>query len=430
MLLFLSGRTAAAQTARPDVPPRVLLAPFSGVISPVAAEFMTEAVSRAERDGFDAVVIQLDTPGGLDTSMRAIVKKVMNAKVPVIVFVHPSGSRAASAGVFITMAAHVAAMTPGTNIGAAHPVAIPTFGSGGAEKGKVSKVMEKKAVNDAATYLQSIAQDRGRNAEWAYEAVSKSSSIPASEALAKNVVDILADDVPGLLSKIDGREVPGFDKPLRTAGAAVDRHEMTGRQRLLATISNPNVAMILMSLGAGGLFIELYNPGLILPGIVGLICLILAFYSFHTLSASYAGVMLLLAGVAFFILEVKVTSYGLLALGGVVAMLLGVLMLFQQPMGGLSVDWSVITGSILGLLGLTALISWLVVRAYGRKIPTGIEGMAGSEGQALDALDPRGQVIIQGEIWRAVSITGQAIPKGADIVVEAVDSLRLKVRPK
>lgn len=428
MLIGASGRAAAASSSKAEkVPrPRVLLAVYSGIITPVASEFMRGAVERAENEDFDAVVLQLDTPGGLDISMRQIIKSIMNSKTPVIVYVHPPGSRAASAGVFIVMAAHVAAMTPGTNIGAAHPVSIPMMGGGG-DKKKTGKILEEKAVNDAAAYLKSIAQKRGRNEEWAFAAVSKSTSIPASEAAAIGVVDFLADDLDSLLGEIDGRKLADFDRPLRTAGAEITRYEMTRRQRWLAAISNPNVAMILMSLGAGGLFIELYNPGLILPGIVGAICLILAFYAFETLSASYAGVLLILSGMVFFLLETQVTSYGILALGGIAAMLLGTLMLFQQSMGGLSVSVVVIVSSIATIGGATALISAIVYRAYRRRIPTGKEGLVGAKGKALEGLRPTGQVMVQGEIWRATAVGGD-ISKGAEIIVKAVEDLELKVR--
>jgi len=422
-LAVLAGPLGAAGD-----PPRVLLAPYSGIIHPVAAEFMTGAVAEARGRGVDALILQLDTPGGLDLSMREIIKSIMGSKVPVIVYVHPAGGRAASAGVFITMAAHVAAMTPGTNIGAAHPVAIPTMG-GQKDKAPVDKVMEGKTVNDAAAYLKSIAQERGRNAQWAFQAVAKSTSIPASEAAAIGVVDIIAEDLDGLLKDLDGRRVKGFDAPLRTAGAVIERYEMTRRQRWLSAVSDPNVAMILMSLGAAGLFIELYNPGLILPGVVGAVCLLLAFYSFQTLSASYAGVLLIVAGLVFFLLEIKVTSYGLLALGGSVATLLGVLMLFQQSLGGLGVSWTVIVSVLLTLLGVTALVSYLVVQAYRRKIPTGSEGMVGQEGVALSELSPEGRVQVQGEIWKA-RIEGAALEKGCAVQVTAISGMVLTVQRK
>jgi membrane-bound serine protease (ClpP class) len=425
--LLVPSAWAAKEPDRPakGPAPRILIAPFSGVISPVAAEFLSGAVDRARLEGFDALVIQLDTPGGLDPSMREIVKAVLGSTVPVVVYVYPTGSRAASAGVFITMAAHVAAMAPGTNIGAAHPVALPGMG-GQKEKDKTDEVMEGKVANDAAAYLKSIALKRGRNAEWAAEAVSKSTSIPATEALSRSVIDLVAADYAELLRAIDGRTLADFDRPLRTAGALIEREEMTRRQRWLSAISDPNVAMILMSLGAGGLFIELYNPGLILPGIVGAIGLILAFYSFHTLSASYAGVLLILAGMLFFLLEIKVVSYGMLALGGIAATLLGVLMLFQHhPMGGLAVSWSVILGNIAGLLVLVAALTWFVVRALKKRAVTGTEGMVGAEGECLDTA----HVLVAGEIWEAEFIEGP-LPKGAPVVVQSVERLKLKVKRK
>ena len=410
-----------AETARA---PRVLAASYSGVISPVSAEFFVQSLRRAEEGGYDAFVFELDTPGGLDPSMREIVKAELSARVPVIVFVQPTGARAASAGVFIAMAAHVAAMAPGTNIGAAHPVSI---GMGG-DKGKADPVMGEKMANDAAAYLKSIAQTRGRDAAWAYEAVAKSTSIPASEAAARGVVDFVAKDLVEVLAKADGRRVAGLEKTVRTAGAAVERVVMSRRQRWLAVLSDPNVAMILMSLGAGGLMIELYNPGLILPGIVGLVSLLLAFYSFQTLSASYAGVLLLMAGILFFLLEIKVTSYGMLALGGVAATVLGMLMLFQQPLGGMGVAWEVIAGTAAGLLGVTGLCAYLAYQAMSRKVATGTGAMLGMEGRALTPLSPEGKVEVGGEVWDAVCEA--PVPAESSVEVTAVEGMRLKVRPR
>ncbi|MEI8190956.1 MAG: nodulation protein NfeD, partial [candidate division NC10 bacterium] len=395
----------APQAKRVEAPPpKVLTADFSGIISPVAAEFLSAAIEEAERRGADAVVLQLDTPGGLDLSMRLIVKAIFASRVPVIVYVHPSGARAASAGVFIAMAAHVAAMTPGTNIGAAHPVMLGggSLPGSGQKKEEQDKTMEAKVASDAAAYLKSIAHRNGRNEEWAAQAVTISTSIPASEAVALHVVDLEAASLEELLKAVDGRKLPDFDKPLRTAGASVERYEMSRRQRWLAALSDPNVAMILMSLGAAGLFIELYNPGLILPGIVGAISLILAFYSFQTLSASYAGILLILAGMIFFLLEIKVTSYGMLALGGIASIVLGTLMLFQQnALGGIGVSYTILFSSLAGLSGVVALISYIVYKAYRRPVPTGMEGMIGAEGRAVGRLEPSGKAEVRGELWDA-----------------------------
>lgn len=413
---------AGAETT-PRVP-KVLAASFSGVVSPVSAEYFVQSLRRAEEGGYDAFVFELDTPGGLDPSMREIVKAELSARVPVIVFVQPTGARAASAGVFIAMAAHVAAMAPGTNIGAAHPV---TIGMGG-DKGKEDPVMGEKMANDAAAYLKSIAQTRGRDAAWAYEAVARSTSIPASEAAERGVVDFVAKDLAEVLLKADGRRLAGFERPVHTAGAAVERVGMTRRQRWLAVLSDPNVAMILMSMGAGGLMIELYNPGLILPGVVGLVALLMAFYSFQTLSASYAGVLLLMAGMLFFLLEIKVTSYGMLALGGVVATVLGMLMLFQQPLGGMGVAWQVIAGTAAGLLGVTGLCAFLVYQAMNRKVATGAGSMVGMRGRALTDLAPEGKVEVGGEVWDAVC--DGPTPAESAVEVTAVEGMRLKVRPR
>lgn len=423
--LWLAGAAFAAPAK-----PKVLVAPFSGVISPVAAEFMTGALDRAKSGGYDAVVLELDTPGGLDQSMRAIVQAELASKTPVIVYVHPAGARAASAGVFITLAAHVAAMAPGTNIGAAHPVLIPTTVAGAPQEKKEDKdeVLEGKMVNDAAAYLRSIAKERGRNEAWAEEAVTKSVSLPVAEAVAQGIVDLQAASIDELLRAVDGRKFLGLDKPLRTVGADVETLEMTRRQRLLAALSDPNVAVILMSLGAAGLFIELYNPGLILPGIVGAVSLVCAFYSFQTLSASLAGVVLLLLGLIFFLLEIKVASYGMLGLGGVASTLLGILMLFRdQGSGGLRVSSEVIAGTVGGMLAVTAGLATIVARAARRKVATGVEAMAGTRGRAATALSPKGKVRLHGELWDATAIYGP-VAEGAEVVVVCVDGLTLNVR--
>lgn len=405
----------------------VLVARYSGVINPPAAEFLQSAVAEAGARKANALVIQLDTPGGLDLSMRDIVKATLASDVPVVVHVWPSGARAASAGVFITMAAHVAAMTPGTNIGAAHPVQLG--GSPGKKEGeKKDEVMEAKVANDMVAYLQAIAGRRGRNVGWALEVVSKSTSIASGEAVRLKVVDLEADSLEKLLEKIHGRALPDFPgRPLKTAGVPVERLEMSARQRFLAAIADPNIAMILMTLGVSGILIELYSPGLILPGIVGAVSLILAFYSFQTLSASMAGVALILVGFILFLLELKITSYGLLGLTGTAALILGALMLFRHEAGGLRVGGGVLFG-----LAATALLFLLAVltvfaQAVRRRSPMGPEGMAGQVGTAETPLEPRGTVLVAGELWRAVSAEG-AVPAGAEVVVVSVDGMTLTVK--
>ncbi len=341
-LLWTAGPCLAAETpARmPEDAPVVLHASFSGVISPVAAEYLSGAVAKAQTGGYEAVLIELDTPGGLDLSMREIVKSLLASNVPVIVYVSPAGARAASAGVFITMAAHVAAMTPGTNIGAAHPVQLGARPMGlpkGKGKGKDSEsdktVMSEKMTNDAAAYLQAIASRRGRNVDISALFVSKSTSITSSQAVSLGVIDLEAKDVAELLDALDGRQIKDLGRPLRTKGARLEPFMMTRRQKLLAAVSDPNIAMILMSIGVTGILIELYSPGLILPGLVGAVSLILAFYSFQTLSVNFAGVLFIAIGFLLFLLELKIASFGLLAIGGTAAVLFVYMMLFKDSPG-------------------------------------------------------------------------------------------------
>jgi membrane-bound serine protease (ClpP class) len=314
-MLWVLFLPAAAQAA--DRTAEVVVAVYEGVINPVAAEYVQDAILTAQERQAQALLIRLDTPGGLDTSMRLIIKDITGATVPVIAYVSPSGGRAASAGVFITMAAHVAAMAPGTNIGAAHPVAM-----GG---GEMDKTMREKVENDSAAYIKSIAEQRGRNAAWAENAVRKSVSATEKEALKLKVIDLVADDVPALLKMVNGRTVTltTGSVTLRTDSSVIHDYPMSLRLNLLKALSDPNIAYILMTVGTIGLMAELYNPGAILPGIVGAISLILAFYSFQSLPVNYAGLLLMALGILFFILEASVTSYGLLAIGGVISMLLG-----------------------------------------------------------------------------------------------------------
>ena len=415
--------------AKPAPPPQVMVATYSGVISPAAAEYLEAAVAAAARQRCEALVIELDTPGGLDLSMREIVKAILSATVPVIVYVHPSGARAASAGVFITMAAHVAAMTPGTNIGAAHPVQLGGLpGGGGKDKEKTDTVMEGKVTNDAVAYLQAIASRRGRNAAWAFQGVTQSTSIVSAQAVRDRVVDLEAGSLEELLTAVDGRTLPDFkDRPLRTKGARLERFEMTRRQKLLVAVSDPNIAMILMTLGVSGLLIELYSPGLILPGIVGAVSLIMAFYSFQTLSASFAGVLLIMVGFLLYVLELKVHSYGLLALSATAAVLFGTLMLFRNSGGGVSVSGTVIATTLGTLVALVAVLLAIATQAMRRRSRVGAEGLLGQKGVAETALSPSGKVSLGGELWKAESLEGD-IPAGASVVVEAAEGLTLKVR--
>ena len=399
----------------------VLLATYDGIINPVAAEYLHDALTSAQENKAQALIIRLNTPGGLDTSMRLIIKDITGATIPVVVYVSPSSGRAASAGVFITMAAHVAAMAPGTNIGAAHPVAM-----GG---GEMDKTMKEKVENDSAAYIKSIAEQRGRNVAWAEDAVRKSLSVTEREALKLKIVDLVAEDIPALLKQLNGRTIPLQSGPtvLRTADATVREFTMGLRLELLKVLSDPNIAYLLMTIGTIGIMAELYNPGAILPGIVGAISLILAFYSLQSLPVNYAGVLLFLLGIVFFILEATVTSYGLLAIGGVVAMLLGSMMLIKTDVEFLQISWSV----TLPVVALTAAFSIFMVgmgvKAMRRRPATGREEMVGLVGIVQTALTPRGQLAVHGELWEAIS--DRPLQPGDKAEVIRVDGLQLHVKP-
>src|SRR5438309_5108516 len=344
---------------------------IEGVISPVTLRLVGLALDRAQSERAQALIIQLDTPGGLERSMRSIVQRMLNAEVPVIIFVAPTGARAASAGVFITVAAHIAAMAPATNIGAASPVMI-----GG---GNADKTMMKKIENDAAAFIRTIALERGRNADWAEKAVRQAVSITEREAVKLKVVDLVADSLPDLLDKIDGRTVKTVKGPvtLATRSAVVKPIDIGFRDRVLNVITDPNVAYILMMLGMLGLFFELSNPGVVLPGVIGGISLILAFFAFQSLPINYAGLLLILFGIVLLVAEIKVVSHGVLAVGGMVAMALGSIMLFDSPEVGFRVSGWVIAPTAGATAGLFLFVAAAGVRALGRPPTTGAAGMIG-----------------------------------------------------
>ena len=389
------------------------------IINPVVAEFIEESIDKSSKDGAECLIIQLDTPGGLDLSMRKIVKTMLNANIPIIVYVAPSGARAASAGVMITLASNIAAMAPGTNIGAAHPVAM-----GGK---KIDEEMEKKVVNDAVAYVKSIAEKRGKNIEWAEEAVRKSVSVTEKEALNLKVIDLIAEDIESLLKNIHGKKVKTVNETitLDTQGKKPIYMDMGIRQNILNVLSNPNIAYILMMLGLLGLYFELAHPGAIFPGVIGAICLILAFYAFQTLPVNYAGILLIILAIILFIIEVKVTSFGLLTIGGIVCMLLGSLMLFDSPLPYLRVSWSVLVPVVLGTSSLFILAATLAFRAYLRKPSTGKEGLVGETGIAKTDIAKDGKVFTHGEFWDAYS--DETIPEGERVRIVKVDKMRLKV---
>jgi membrane-bound serine protease (ClpP class) len=391
-----------------------------GIINPVSAEYIINGIKTTEKEADQCLIIKLDTPGGLDTSMRQIIKEILNTQVPIIVYVAPDGARAASAGVLITMAAHVAAMAPGTNIGAAHPVSM-----GG---GKMSREMSEKVENDAVAYIQSIATKRKRNIEWAEKAVRESVSIKADEALKINVVDLVSPNVDDLLQKLDGRKVDvnGKKVVLVTKGVAVRNLQMSFREKILATLTDPNIAYILMMLGVAGLYFELAHPGAIFPGVIGAICLILAFYSFQVLSVNYAGMLFIILAIVLFLAEIKVASYGLLSIGGTICLLLGSLMLFDSTSPFLRPSLAVLITTIIITAGFFITIAAIAFRAYIRKPASGSEGMIGLVGVVIDRIAPNGKVFIHGEYWNAYS--EEVIEEGEEVEVIGIKGLKIKVK--
>jgi membrane-bound serine protease (ClpP class) len=402
-------------------PQSVLAIKIDGSINPAAAEFIHNTIRQAKESGAQCLIIQLNTPGGLLKSTRVIVSDILESPVPIVVYVAPGGGHAGSAGVFITLAAHIAAMAPGTNIGAAHPVSM---------QGGQDSVMSEKATNDAAAFIRTIAEKRNRNLAWAEEAVRNSVSITETEALKLRVIDLIAESMDSLLVRIDGREVRVLSGTviLETAGATIEQVEMGTVERLLDTLSDPNIAYILFMIGIYGLLFELYNPGSMLPGVVGVISLILAFYSLHTLPINYAGFALIVFAIILFIAEIKITSYGLLSVGGVVSLLLGSMMLIRTDSGleFIEISWSVIITSTALTLIFFSFIIGLGLKAQRRKPTTGSEGIIEEVGEAMTAITSGGSVRVHGEIWNAQSTSGP-IKKGARVRVTKIHGLTLTV---
>ena len=388
-------------------------------ITPVTARFLQRNLDEAARQSERLLLIELDTPGGLDTAMREIVKEFFATPVAVAVYVAPSGARAASAGAIICLAADLCTMAPGTNIGAAHPV---TLGD------KIDPTMEAKLVNDAEAYVESIASQRGRDVTLARKMVRDSLSLSAEKALEGKVIDLIARDRAELLQQLEGRQLlkGGRELILQLQGAKVTAAEMTRVERIRNVISNPNVAYLLMMLGMLGIFFELSNPGVILPGVIGGISLLLAFFAFQTLPVNYAGILLILLALILFIAEIKVVSYGMLTVGGMIAMVLGSVLLFDSPEPWLRLSWNVILLTVLLTAGCFVLIVRKALAAHRRRLTTGREGLIGEEGSAQSAIDPSGKVFIHGEYWEAHS--DEPIAAGEKVVVEAVEGMLLKVR--
>jgi membrane-bound serine protease (ClpP class) len=415
-----SGPAPSAPPAGPPTP-TVDVITVDAPITPTIAEHIIRSIDRAVKDRSEALIIRLNTPGGLVDSTNNIVIKMMASEVPTVVYISPSGGRAASAGVFITLSANIAAMAPTTHIGAASPVQM---------QGKMDETMEKKVMNDLAAMIRGIAEKRGRNAAWAEDAVRKAVSITETEALKLKVIDLIAPDVPSLLKQLDGRTVDVVlgKRTLHTANATVREVGMGFRQKVLGIISNPNIAYILMILGFYGLYFELSNPGAIFPGVAGAICLILAFYALQTLPINYAGLMLIVLGIALFIMEAFITSHGVLGVGGTIAMLLGSMMLIDSPIPALRISWAVIIPVVAASALLFIVTLTVAIRAQRSKVDTGREGLIGLAGKALTDIGEDGQVFIRGEYWNARS--DEPVVKGDRVMVVAVDGLRLQVRKR
>ncbi len=418
VLLVLLAVSALGWPARSAAAAAVHVIRVDGIISPSSAGYISEAIKLADKEGAEALVIELDTPGGLDTSMRDIIKDILAAERPIVVYVSPSGGRAASAGCYITLAAHIAAMAPATNIGASTPVAMG---------GEMGKDLRDKAINDAAAYMRTLAERRGRNAKWAEDTVRKKASATEKEALQLKVIDLVSPSLESLLEAIDGRTVitAKGKVTLKTKGAAVKRSDMTFREKILKIISDPTVAYILLMLGLLGLYFEFSTPGAILPGVLGGIFLILAFYAFQTLPVNYAGLLLIILATILFVAEIKVQSHGILTIGGVTSLILGSLMLVDSPAPFMRISLS----AILAMAGATTAFFLFVVgfgvRALRRPTTTGAEGLIGTVGTARTRLAPEGQVLVRGELWSARC--AEPVEPGEPIRVEQMEGLRLTV---
>ena len=391
-------------------------------INPVTASFIVTQISIANQNAERAILIQIDTPGGLDTAMRDIIQAELNSIIPVIVYVAPQGARAASAGALITLAADFAVMAPGTNIGAAHPVAI------GAGKQPDSTMMEK-VENDAAAYARSLAQKRGRNQDWAEQAVRESVSTSAQEALNLSVIDLIADNTENLLQQLDGYKYirNGEARTFYGTDAVLESIEMTWRQKVLNALSNPNIAYLLMMLGIVGIFFEISQPGVVFPGAIGAIAILLALFAFSSLPVNYVGVLLIILAVVLFILEVKVVSYGMLSVGGIIAMAFGSLMLIDSSEPYLQISRAVIAATVTVSAGFFLLATGMVIRTQRRPVTSGKEGMVGETGEVIDAVNGKGMVFVHGEYWQACS--DQPIAAGATIeIVRVMAGLKLEVK--
>ncbi len=417
-VLFLSeGSTTQAQTQADKS--LVYLLEVDGTINPALADYIIKGIELAEDKNAAAVIIRMDTPGGMVTTTKTIIKEMINSKVPIVVYVAPSGSSASSAGALITVCADVAAMAPGTNIGAAHPV-----GGGGQE---IDSSMSEKIINDLTAYIRGIVLRKSRNADWAERAIRESVSITAKEALELKVIDLVADSIPDLLKQLDGRKVSKENREyvLKTAGANVEKIVPGIRFKILDAVANPNVAYILMMIGGIGIMMELYNPGMIFPGVAGGICLLLSFFALQVLPVNYVGILLIILSVVLFVLELKVQSFGVLSIGAIISLTLGSVMLFETGEVAMRVSWAVIIPTVAVVSSFFIFALGLVVKAWMSKPRTGEQGLLGEYGIALTDIDREGKISLHGEYWNAIS--DSFIPKGSRVRVLKVDDLRVLI---
>jgi membrane-bound serine protease (ClpP class) len=401
----------------------VIAITVDGSINPSSAEYIISSIEHARKQNAECMVIRLNTPGGLLQSTRTIVSGLLGSDIPVVVYVYPQGAQAASAGVFVTLAANLAVMAPGTNIGAAHPVGL---------QGQPDSIMNEKATNDAAAFIRTISEKRSRNVQWAEDAVRKSISITENEALKLGVIDTIAISMDDLLEKIDGAKIslPSGKKILKTSGAQITEIPMSFKQKILSLLSDPNLAYILLMIGIYGVLFELYNPGSIFPGVAGVISLVLAFYSLQALPVNYAGVALIILAVIFFIVEIKIVSHGLLTIGGVISLILGSMMLIEteSALEIAKISWRVILIVVVFTVAFFAFAISYGIKAQRLRPTTGMEGLIGETGEAISDLNPNGQVRVHGEIWSAATIDGSVLGRGTIVEITGVTNLKLTVR--
>lgn len=420
-VLLFSALTSLSVQAKGQ---EIVVLQVKGTVNPVLVDYIRRGIEQAENENAVACIIKLDTPGGLDSAMRDIVQEILNSRVPVVVYVSPSGARAASAGAFITISAHVAAMAPNTAIGAASPVAI-----GG---GEIPDTEQQKIINDASAYIRSLAETRGRNAEWAEKAVRQAVSATEQEALQLKVIDMVAPDLNTLISQLDGRQVKllsGTLVTLNTQDAIMFTIEMNPVENFLHTIADPNIAYILLSVGMLGIIAEIFSPGLVFPGITGGICLALAFYALGMLSANIAGILLIILAFGLFVAEAFTPGFGVLTGGGVAALVFGSLILFRGGPPEMQIDPGLITTIVVLVVAFVAFAVWRIVKVHRRRATTGREELQGKIVVVKEALEPEGTVFFEGELWHAESESGP-IKVGEEVVITRVDGLKLYVIKK